>query len=155
MIVPILTINPVGLKRLHDTFDLAEQFEDKFANMMVAVGAMIRDQAANHVSAVSSRVAAGMTMDVEQQRDEYIVTVRSSFEGYPRYPGDMVGDAAEAEARGWTTLAHRFHYGYSGTNNRAGFTAPTPFLEPYFEHHSKAFFKFVSETLMAQVLRGY
>lgn len=161
MIYPSLVINPAQLSRLRRTFELGEEFEDRFADLMVMVGHQIHQQAQNIAATASRRVAASLETRVERQASGWtIVTVGSSFQGYPGSNTDMTGDAGEAQQKGWATFAHRIHYGYPGRSKRtwnpaAGFTPPTPFLVPVFETWSKAFFEEVRDTMLRQVLRGY
>lgn len=153
---PQLYFDRSQLSRLHRTFELGEEFEDKFANLMAFVGGAIRASAQNAARAASTRVADSIEMEMQVKSDgEYVMSVGSTFQGYPTYPGDTVGAAGEAESKGWATFAHRIHFGYSGENPRAGFTAPTPFLLPFFEHWSNAFFETVKDEMIQQVIRGY
>lgn len=161
MLEPLTILNKGQFERIDRSFELGEQFQENFNDLMLEVGNMILQQAKNVASSASGRVAQSLDARAEQRATgEVIVAIGSSFEGYPGSNTDMTGDPGEAQSKGWATFAHRIHYGYPGRSRRvwnpaAGFTPPTPFLVPVFEQWSKAFFSEVRDGMLRQVLRGY
>lgn len=157
-----IVYNTNRFDQLQDIFFRASHIEEELFDLGETIGNLMAQDAAQRISSISSRTAAGMKQETEERNKVVTTEVSSSWIGYPTSESDTVGSAAEAASRRWATLAHRFEYGYyrgaprleNPYNPAAGWTDPTPFLEPAFERFSEIYWREVRDFVIERLLSG-